>query len=1350
VRRALVILIALLAVAITPVALADGSAYSTSVGGHSPKSYWKLGESSSAYADSGSDGFSLNASGSGVTAATAGPVGDANAVQLNGGSGTNLSTGYHVELNPNGGYTIEAWIYPTAYPSATQVNANIVASRASDGSTKGYILGLDSNHHAVMCAGTVSGYACENATATIPLNQWSFVVAETKILSSSLEERIWINGSPAGSFSYTTARSINTTGGFYVGNNYAGSKGFTGKIEQVVFNTPALGGATISDDSAIVADYSAMAAAPVNTVAPSISGSAAVGSTLTASPGTWSGSPLIYGYQWKQCDSAGSSCTPISGATASTYTVVSGDSGQTLAVAVTATNAFGTTTSVSGATAMVGPTNLSLPTISGTAMVGNTLTATSGSWSGSPSYAYAWQSCNPDGANCITIAGAASSSYTLTLGDLGSTLKVSVTATASGISATATSNASGVVAQSSGSSIASWNFNETSGAAAADSIGGHDLTFAGGASLGSGYASFGVGDSAGNDDSVFRGLSNASIAGRFRIDDGGDRWRYLFTMRMADFAGNSSWPVALNFYLARGYSGNYSSLGNPFPIPSDYSWGADEYELVAFFGQDFGVGQGYLYAPHVTVTPDAWHTFVVSVNGGQDNVALFFDGQQLPNIYPFGSPTTSGAGGGPMPTGITVGNQMPDGTGYYLGGDFDYLDISGQSVPQNTSPPTISGFAQQGQTLTAVVGSWDPSTYAYQWRRCTTEFPVSCSDISGATLSTYQAVSADVGKALQVTVTATNEAGSTTAASAPTSSVIGIEPHMDAPPRVKGFVVVGETVTVEQGAWSWSSTPGSVTDDVEVCDAPNTGCVDQGEVSSLAIDPAWLGKLVVLNETAQDEWGTVSHTYTYGILESVEQLVTDYRPALFFDSQEGWRPLDVQKLLDEQTITPDAAVHLCARSAQETAQPADECDYRIHASPTLSSLASLTADPAHATDAMPGTADGSWPYLDIPGSADNGVDYQTANPDPTCHADNGFGHDLRECFTQPYDAMYVDVNEDAAGNRYLDYWVFYRYNDVNFEGDSDDHEGDWEGLTVVLSGNTATPSVTGVIYAAHKDLGFVDPSQLQEYVSPDPNDPPSLGLQPFTSHSGPTHVAAFVAEGTHASYSFTCSHSVEFTCANPSFPDLLHWIGENNHDGQVGWALNSACSACVIQMPMDPTSWTFWPGRWGSSIQNDTAAGAMGESPKSPGHQPRFLCTQDGWACTDRPAGLLSLSTAPNIAPPSSCDAWINEQTTAVACDPGVLKSAWSHSTLSRRGKVTIFVGTRVGGSRPGLSQLVGLPLRVGQRVSWKGMPYLHMTITVRAFTKHHVVTLTARLPHKTSGAFVLATTSGRLQLVLR
>ncbi len=95
------------------------------------------------------------------------------------------------------------------------------------------------------------------------------------------------------------------------------------------------------------------APAPANTALPSVSGSAVEGQTLTASSGTWSGSPTSYAYQWEDCNTAGTSCSNIAGATASTQVLAAGDVGHTLRVVVQATNAGGTGEAASEATTAV-------------------------------------------------------------------------------------------------------------------------------------------------------------------------------------------------------------------------------------------------------------------------------------------------------------------------------------------------------------------------------------------------------------------------------------------------------------------------------------------------------------------------------------------------------------------------------------------------------------------------------------------------------------------------------------------------------------------------------------------------------------------------------------------------------------------------------------------------------------------------------------------------------------------------------------------------------------------------------------------------------------------------------------
>ena len=204
-----------------------------------------------------------------------------------------------------------------------------------------------------------------------------------------------------------------------------------------------------SSNSTVVARF--IGPPPANTGLPTISGTAQQGQTLSASTGSWSGSPTGYAYQWQDCDSGGANCIPIAGATSATYLLAAADVGHTIRVQVTASNSDGSAAATSAATAAVvglPPANIDLPSISGTAQQGQTLSASTGSWSGSPTgYAYQWRDCDSGGGSCAAIAGATSSSYLLAAADVGHTIRVQVTASnGAGSSTPASSAATAAVA----------------------------------------------------------------------------------------------------------------------------------------------------------------------------------------------------------------------------------------------------------------------------------------------------------------------------------------------------------------------------------------------------------------------------------------------------------------------------------------------------------------------------------------------------------------------------------------------------------------------------------------------------------------------------------------------------------------------------------------------------------------------------------------------------------------------------------------------------------------------------------------------------------------------------------------
>ena len=109
-----------------------------------------------------------------------------------------------------------------------------------------------------------------------------------------------------------------------------------------------------SAQTAAVAAATASAASK-NTAPPAISGTPKVGQTLTVDPGSWSGNPTSFAYQWQRCDADVAACSDVIGATGKTYAVPIADLGYRLRVVVTAHNAKGTASAPSAITTVVVP-----------------------------------------------------------------------------------------------------------------------------------------------------------------------------------------------------------------------------------------------------------------------------------------------------------------------------------------------------------------------------------------------------------------------------------------------------------------------------------------------------------------------------------------------------------------------------------------------------------------------------------------------------------------------------------------------------------------------------------------------------------------------------------------------------------------------------------------------------------------------------------------------------------------------------------------------------------------------------------------------------------------------------------
>ena len=309
---------------------------------------------------------------------------------------------------------------------------NVAGSHSVTSSPTGLVAGiLPSNTGA---APSVLGSLVEGQTLSVNPGSWS----GSEPISYAYQ---WLScnaaGEACGEISKATGSTLKLLSGL-IGDT----------VEVVVTATNVAGSHSVtSSPTGLVAGI-----LPSNTgAAPSVLGSLVEGQTLSANPGSWSGSePISYAYQWLSCNAAGEACSEISKATGSTLKLLSGLIGDTVEVVVTATNVAGShsvTSSPSGKIGGIVPANEVLPSITGSVLSGQLLSAHPGTWSGSEpiTYSYQWQLCSALGKGCANIGEAAGSTFKLVGLDVGLTLDVVVTAKNVAGSSPATSPVTGLI-----------------------------------------------------------------------------------------------------------------------------------------------------------------------------------------------------------------------------------------------------------------------------------------------------------------------------------------------------------------------------------------------------------------------------------------------------------------------------------------------------------------------------------------------------------------------------------------------------------------------------------------------------------------------------------------------------------------------------------------------------------------------------------------------------------------------------------------------------------------------------------------------------------------------------------------
>ncbi|MET0303310.1 MAG: hypothetical protein ABW040_04605 [Microbacteriaceae bacterium] len=283
----------------------------------------------------------------------------------------------------------------------------------------------DAGHRITVTAtGDVRGYAAASATsAPTVVVTGGALTAPTPVISGAPRAGSVLTAKPGvwGPGAVTLTYQWKRNGAAIAGatkSTYTVAKGDAATKITVTVTGTRTGFTTASTTSAALTVERALTATP----RPTVSGTARVGSTLTAKPGTWSPAPVTLKYQWSRGGTA------IPGATKATYKLVTADAGAKITVRVTGSRSGYTSVGVTSAALTVEKLfTAPVPTVSGTARVGSVLTAKPGTWTPAASkLTYQWKR------NGAAITGATKATYTLVTADAGRNITVTVTGTRSG------------------------------------------------------------------------------------------------------------------------------------------------------------------------------------------------------------------------------------------------------------------------------------------------------------------------------------------------------------------------------------------------------------------------------------------------------------------------------------------------------------------------------------------------------------------------------------------------------------------------------------------------------------------------------------------------------------------------------------------------------------------------------------------------------------------------------------------------------------------------------------------------------------------------------------------------------
>jgi hypothetical protein len=306
-----------------------------------------------------------------------------------------------------------------------------------------------------------------------------------------------------------------------------------------------------------------------------------------------------------------------------------------------------------------------------------------------------------------------------------------------------------------------------------------------------------------------------------------------------------------------------------------------------------------------------------------------------------------------------------------------------------------------------------------------------------------------------------------------------------------------------------------------------------------------------------------------------------------------------------------------------------------------------------------------------------------------------------DCNSGPRSAIYYHVSDlSPRGYWYLDYWWFYRFNDgYGFE----DHEGDWEGVSVGIP-MSDQHTFDFANFAQHRNVY----SYLRDNLECDGTGGGSCGTA-----STPTGVRlnVYPANGTHASYAKRCTAIPWCTTTNGG--PLDH---EHHHGGEDEWG-NNGDSTALHEFPLTapstvpaewvngPRNFTDWPGSWGNDVHVASPARPTGRF-RTPWAD--VVCA-DGDSCPVQQKLAAARAKPPSSSKPNvgNCAGWFGGGVVAAACVPKTLRTSLERARLGKSGQFRLEVRRKGKGvsadSAPGLAQAMGNPLKPGDSLIVRG-----------------------------------------------